>query len=111
MVSVLMKRILTGRFVFLACLCVAGAALSQKAPPPVVLSQTIHNDSRLMSLKWQSWPAHRYSVETNNNLGGWTTIATGLQGPAGGGMINYPIPNQYLFDPKRFFRVRIQPAP
>jgi hypothetical protein len=106
-----MKRILTGRFVFLACLCVAGGALSQKAPPPVVLSQTIQSHSRLMSLKWESWPGRRYAVETSTAIGGWQTIKTGLQGPAGIGQIDFPIPDEYLFDSKRFFRVRIEPTP
>lgn len=85
--------------------------MSQKAPPPVTITQTVRNDSRLMSLKWESWPGRRYAVETSTAIGGWETISTGLQGPSGIGQIEYPIPDEYLFDSKRFFRVRIETTP
>ena len=106
-----MKRISTGRFVFLASLCLVGGVLSQKAPPPrLVISQTLQNNSRLMTLTWNSSSGFRYAVETSNILSGWTTITSNLQDPTSVGIINYPIPDEYLFDPKRFFRVRVEPA-
>lgn len=111
MVLIIMKRIVSGRFVFLASLCLAGAVMSQKSPPPVTITQTMQNNSRLMGLEWESWPGRRYAVETSTAIGGWETIASGLEGPTGIGKINYKIPDTYLFDPKRFFRVRIEPKP
>lgn len=106
-----MKNIVTARMVLIASLCLAGAVMSQKSPPPVTITQTVQNHSRLMSLKWESWPGRRYAVETSTAISGWQTITTGLQGPTGIGQINFPIPDEYLFDPKRFFRVRIENSP
>jgi hypothetical protein len=106
-----MRGILSSRLFFVVSLCLAGAALSQKGPPPVILSQTIQNNSKLMTLEWESWPGYVYAVETSDLLGGWTTIATDLKGPATSvGHITYPIPDQYLFESKRFFRVRLDRA-
>lgn len=91
---------------FLTFLCLAGAVLSQKGPPQVVISHTIQNNSRLMDLEWKTSPGIRYAVETSDGLGGWTTIAPNLRDPSNTGKILYPIPDEYLFDTKRFFRVR-----
>ncbi len=86
--------------------------MSQKAPPPVIITRAMQNNSNLMSLKWESWPGRVYAVETSTAVGGWQTITTGLQGPARAvGQIDYPIPDEYLFDPKRFFRIRIEGSP
>lgn len=106
-----MKRIFTGRFVFLVFLSLAGGVLSQKAPRPrLVISRTIQNDVGLMTLKWETSPGFRYAVETSNRLSGWVTITSDLQDPTGVGNINYPIPDAYLYDPERFFRVRVEPV-
>jgi hypothetical protein len=105
-----MQRISTGRLVFLALLCLAGGVMSQKGPPRLSVSQTIRNNARLMALEWKSVSGLRYAVETSKHLGAWTTLTSDLQDPTGVGNIKYPIPDAYLFDPERFFRVRIEPA-
>lgn len=105
-----MKRIFTGRFVLLVSLCLAGGVLSQKAPEQVHISQMIQNNSRLMTLEWKSLPGLQYAVETSNGVGEWTTITAGLKDPTAAGTIKYPIPDKYLFDMKRFFRVRTEHA-
>ena len=73
------------------------------------ISKIIQNNSRLMTLEWESSPGLHYAVETSNAIGGWTTITENLQDTTNAGSITYPIPNEYLFDMKRFFRVRIDP--
>lgn len=82
--------------------------MSQKVPRHVVLSRTMQNDSTLMSLKWDSQPGHRYAVETSDRFDGWITIASNLKDLNAVGTIEYTIPDEYVFDPKRFFRVRAE---
>lgn len=101
-----MKKLSKGSVALLAFLSLAGGVLSQKGPPQVVISQVIANNSRLMDLEWKSTPGIRYAVETSDRLGGWITIAPDVQDTTGTGNIRFPIPDEYLFDSKRFFRVR-----
>ncbi len=82
--------------------------MSQKVPQNVILSRTIQNHSTLMTLKWDSRPGHKYAVETSEQPQGWITIASNLTDSTAVGMIEYTIPDEYLFDPKRFFRVRVE---
>ena len=82
--------------------------MSQKVPKNVILSRTLQNHSTLMTLKWESEPGHRYAVETSDQLQGWITIASNLMDTNGVGNIEYTIPEEYVFDPTRFFRVRVE---
>jgi hypothetical protein len=104
-----MKKFFSVRMVCLGFLCLAGAVMSQKPPPRLVISQAIQNNSRLMTLEWASSPGRRYAVESSNHIGGWTTIASNLQDPSRVGILKYPIPVAYLYDSERFFRVRVEP--
>jgi hypothetical protein len=103
-----MRKPTIGKWIFVASLCVAGGVMSQKVPKNVILSRTLQNHSTLMTLKWESEPGHRYAVETSDQLQGWITIASNLMDVGGVGKIEYTIPDEYVFDPKRFFRVRVE---
>ena len=103
-----MRKPTIGKWIFVASICVAGGVMSQKVPKNVILSRTLQNHSTLMTLKWESEPGHRYAVETSDQLQGWITIASNLMDVGGVGNIEYTIPDEYVFDPKRFFRVRVE---
>ncbi len=94
----------------LTSLALAGAAFSQKGgilpPPQLKISRTIQNDGSLMTLEWNTLPSTTYTVQTSDLRSDWQTIAEDLADPSNTGTIEWTIPDEYVFDYNRFFRVR-----
>ena len=101
-----MKSILT-KIAVAAILGLAGIAYSNKGGDPgkIKISRTVANDGTFVTLEWNSSPDTLYVVETSIDMKIWTQIVGNLSDPAAPSLFVYQIPNEYVFDSKRFFRV------
>jgi hypothetical protein len=101
-----MKPLLT-KLAVAAFLGMAGIAYSNKGGDAtgVKISRTVANDGTFVTLEWNTFPDKLYAVETSINMKDWTTVVENLSDPQAPGAYVYPIPDQYVFDSRRFFRV------
>jgi hypothetical protein len=103
---IIMKSLLI-KFAVAAFLVVAGFAYSNKGGDAtgVKISRVVANDGTFVTLEWNTFPDKRYAVETSIDMKIWKKIVGDLTDPEAPGTYVYPIPNEYVFDSRRFFRV------
>jgi hypothetical protein len=85
----------------------AGFAYSNKggSADPVKISRTVANDGTFVTLEWNSSPQRLYAVETSTDMKTWSVIEEDLSDPLAPRAFVYQIPDEYVFDSRRFFRV------
>ena len=90
-----------------ALLALGGIAYSNKggASADLKISRIVANDGTFVTLEWNTSPDKRYAVETSIDMKGWETIAREIIDPAAPRQYIYQIPDGYVFDSRRFFRV------
>ena len=88
-------------------LVAAGFAYSNKGNDGLGLkiSRAVANDGTFVTLEWNSSPGVRYTVESGIDMNDWEAIAENLVDPNAPGTYVYQIPEEYVFDSRRFFRV------
>jgi hypothetical protein len=105
-----MKSLLA-KIAVVAFLGLAGFAYSNKGgvARDLKISRTVANDGTFVTLEWNSSPDMGYAVQTSINLKDWAMVEENLSDPAAPGTFIYPIPDEYVFDSRRFFRVLSTP--
>jgi len=90
-----------------ALLALAGIAYSNKggASTDLKISRIVANDGTFVTLEWNTSPDKRYAVETSIDMKGWEVITKDIIDPEAPRQYVYPIPDEYVFDSRRFFRV------
>jgi hypothetical protein len=90
-----------------ALLGMAGIAYSHKGgeAQDLKISRIVANDGTFVTLEWNSSPNKVYAVETSIDMKTWTAIVEDLSDPLAPRAYVYPIPDEYVFDHRRFFRV------
>lgn len=100
-------KFFAARLTGVAFLLAAGVAYSNKggAPTQVKISRAVASNGTFVTLEWRSEPQARYTVESSIDMEKWETIAENLIDPNAPADFIYQIPNQYVFDSRRFFRI------
>lgn len=95
------------RIIVATFLALCGVAYSYKggSTQTVKISRFVANDGTFVTLEWNTLPDKRYAVETSIDMNNWDQIAKDLIDPAAPRAYVYQIPNAYVFDSRRFFRV------
>lgn len=101
-----MKSLFT-KLAVTAFLVMAGFAYSNKGEVArdLKISRTVANDGTFLTLEWNSSPDMWYEVQTSINMKDWTMVEKNLSDPQAPRAFVYQIPDEYVFDSRRFFRV------